>query len=107
MCEPLITSNEGLMDLEFHQLDCRYEGLRTRHPRKERQVLASLADHGQLLPVVVVAADVPFILVDGYKRVRALQRLAHDTVRATVWALSLIHISEPTRLGMISYAVFC
>ena len=25
---------------------------------------------------------------------------------ANVW-LSLIHISEPTRLGMISYAVFC
>src|SRR5450756_86304 len=24
-----------------------------------------------------------------------------------VWQLSLIHISEPTRLGMISYAVFC
>src|SRR5665648_1192129 len=24
-----------------------------------------------------------------------------------VWKLSLIHISEPTRLGMISYAVFC
>lgn len=75
------------VDLEFHQLDLRYEGLRTRHPRKERQVLASLADHGQLLPVVVVAADAPFVLVDGYKRVRALQRLAHDTVRATVWAL--------------------
>src|SRR5659263_727431 len=26
---------------------------------------------------------------------------------ATVLELSLIHISEPTRLGMISYAVFC
>src|SRR5450759_139335 len=26
---------------------------------------------------------------------------------ATVINLSLIHISEPTRLGMISYAVFC
>ena len=25
----------------------------------------------------------------------------------TVIGLSLIHISEPTRLGMISYAVFC
>src|SRR5450759_805118 len=25
----------------------------------------------------------------------------------TGFALSLIHISEPTRLGMISYAVFC
>ena len=27
--------------------------------------------------------------------------------RALVEDLSLIHISEPTRLGMISYAVFC
>src|SRR5450756_2251124 len=26
---------------------------------------------------------------------------------AAVWRLALIHISEPTRLGMISYAVFC
>src|SRR5450756_2996343 len=26
---------------------------------------------------------------------------------ALLWQLSLIHISEPTRLGMISYAVFC
>src|SRR5450756_1607557 len=26
---------------------------------------------------------------------------------STTWGLSLIHISEPTRLGMISYAVFC
>src|SRR5665648_1130303 len=25
----------------------------------------------------------------------------------TIYNLSLIHISEPTRLGMISYAVFC
>ena len=25
----------------------------------------------------------------------------------TLVSLSLIHISEPTRLGMISYAVFC
>src|SRR5678816_2969539 len=29
------------------------------------------------------------------------------TVRVAVFALSLIHISEPTRLLSISYAVFC
>ena len=75
------------MDLEFHQLDCRYEALRKRDPRKERQLLASLAEHGQLLPVVVVAADARFILVDGYKRLRALTRLAHDTVRAMRWEI--------------------
>src|SRR5450756_3041941 len=28
-------------------------------------------------------------------------------VSAVAYYLSLIHISEPTRLGMISYAVFC
>src|SRR5450756_194340 len=27
--------------------------------------------------------------------------------RVIVWQSALIHISEPTRLGMISYAVFC
>src|SRR5450756_1143147 len=38
-----------------------------------------------------------------------LQRsLAHPALAPlAVWYLSLIHISEPTRLGMISYAVFC
>lgn len=87
LCEARFIIDRGPMDLEFHQLDLRYDALRRRHPRKERGLLASLAEHGQLLPVVVVAADVPFVLVDGYKRVRALQRLAHDTVRATVWAI--------------------
>jgi ParB-like chromosome segregation protein Spo0J len=48
------------MNLELHQLDRRYEALRKRDPRKERQLLGSLAEHGQLLPVVVVAADARF-----------------------------------------------
>jgi hypothetical protein len=29
-----------------------------------------------------------FILIDGYKRVRALKRLARDTVRATSWQMA-------------------
>lgn len=73
------------MDLEFHELDRRYDALRKRDPHKERHLLASLAEHGQLLPVVVVAADERFILVDGYKRLRALTRLAQDRVRAMRW----------------------
>jgi ParB family transcriptional regulator, chromosome partitioning protein len=81
------------MDLECHQLDRRYEALRTRDPRKERQLLASLAEHGQQLPVVVVAADERFILVDGYKRLRALTRLAEDRVWAMRW-----DIDEPEAL---------
>ena len=78
------------MDLEFQQLDRRYEALRKRSPRREARLLASLAELGQQVPVVVVADGVGdgHVLVDGYKRVRALVRLRRDTVRATVWDLA-------------------
>jgi transposase len=36
------------MDLEFHQLDRRHEPLRRRRPERERSLLASLAEQGQL-----------------------------------------------------------
>ena len=77
------------MDLEHHQIDLRYENLRKRDPAKERQLLASLDESGQACPVVVLAqkGDVPFVLLDGYKRLRALKRLRKDTVRATIWEL--------------------
>ena len=76
------------MDLEFHQLDRRYEALRKRSPRREARLLTSLADAGQQMPVVVVAGECGRrVLVDGYKRVRALERLRQDTVRAVEWDL--------------------
>lgn len=78
------------MDLEFHQFDLRYEGLRVRRPEAERRLLSSLAQRGQQVPVVVVPASEPgrFVVIDGYKRVRALRLLRGDTVAATVWAMS-------------------
>jgi hypothetical protein len=78
------------MDLEFHQIDLRYEHLRKQDAAKERALLASLDMLGQACPVVVLAqeAAAPFVLVDGYKRLRVLKRLHRDTVRATVWDLA-------------------
>jgi ParB family chromosome partitioning protein len=77
------------MELEIGQLQLRYEKLRRRNARKERQLVASLADKGQLMPVVVVRASEgsTYVLVDGYKRVRALKSMREDLVRATLWAL--------------------
>lgn len=77
------------MELELHQLELRYEGLRKRSPRQERLLVASLAEIGQQLPIVVLEGGEGGrrIVIDGYKRVRALRRLAKDTVRATVWQL--------------------
>jgi len=79
------------MELEFHQLDLRYEELRVRRPVRERRLLTSLAERGQQVPIVVIALageSNRFIVIDGYKRIRALQRLGHDTVLATVWAMN-------------------
>ena len=45
------------MQLEFHQLDRRWEHLRVHHPGRQRRLLASLAESGQQTPIVVVAAE--------------------------------------------------
>ena len=42
------------MQLEFHQLDLRWEHLRVREPHRQRHLLASLAESGQQTPIVVV-----------------------------------------------------
>jgi ParB family transcriptional regulator, chromosome partitioning protein len=78
------------VNVELHQLDLRYEKLRTPKPEAERKLVGSLAAIGQQVPVVVVHGEGPerFVLVDGYKRVRALRRLGQDLVGATCWDLS-------------------
>lgn len=76
------------MKLELCQLDRRYEALRTRSARRERRLLSSLAEVGQQTPIIVVRDSVRWVVVDGYKRVRAVHRLAQDVVHATEWAMS-------------------
>ena len=75
------------MELEFHQIDVRYERLRVRQPVRERRLLASLAEAGQQIPIVVVATGPAYVVVDGHKRVRCLQRLQRDTVAAVIWEM--------------------
>jgi ParB/RepB/Spo0J family partition protein len=53
--------------------------------------LASLADSGQQVPIVVVAAEGcadRYVVIDGYKRITALEQLGRDTVEAVVWPMS-------------------
>jgi ParB family chromosome partitioning protein len=77
------------MELELHQLRLHYERLRKRHPARERQLLSSLAESGQQLPIVVVCEQASqYVVIDGYKRVRALKRLARDVVRSTCWEVA-------------------
>jgi uncharacterized ParB-like nuclease family protein len=79
------------MKLEFHQLNRRYEHLRVRHPGQQRRLIASLAASGQQTPIVVVAiSDTPdgYLVIDGYKRIAALEQLGRDTVEAVIWPMN-------------------
>jgi ParB/RepB/Spo0J family partition protein len=77
------------MELEFHQLDRRWEDLRIGRPERRRRLLASLAAIGQQTPIVVVASQPGrYLVIDGYKRVAALEQLGRDTVEAAVWPMS-------------------
>jgi ParB family chromosome partitioning protein len=80
-----------MMQLEFHQLDQRWEHLRVRPAAQLRQLMASLAEAGQQTPIVVVASEVGdgrYLVIDGHKRIAALRQLGRDTVDATVWPMS-------------------
>ncbi len=62
-----------------------------RHPGRQRRLLASLAESGQQTPIVVVAAEGQadrYVVIDGYKRIAALEQLGRDTVEAVVWPMS-------------------
>jgi ParB/RepB/Spo0J family partition protein len=79
------------MQLEFHQLDRRWEHLRVRDPHRQRRLLASLAESGQQTPIIVVLSPDHrdrYLVIDGYKRVAALEQLGRDTVEATLWQMS-------------------
>src|SRR5450756_2423540 len=53
------------------------------------------------------AADAVGYITSGGTESNIQAVRASEIISSTRQPLSLIHISEPTRLGMISYAVFC
>src|SRR5450756_2994889 len=74
-----------------------------RYKQWKKQDHASASQPPQLGNVQVVEG------VADTKDKQSHQEDSHQQVEqnSDLYDLSLIHISEPTRLGMISYAVFC
>ena len=83
------------MELEFHQLEKKYAGLRIGDGSRIARLVASLCEHGQQQPVLVVrgpgnadGSNGRYVLIDGYARVAALNELKRDSVEATVLDLA-------------------
>lgn len=76
------------MDIDLHQLELRHRDLRIHDRDQRRRLIGSVAEIGQQVPVIVIRDAERFVLIDGYLRVEALQRLHRDTAAATTWPLS-------------------
>lgn len=76
------------MEIDLHQLELRHEELRIVDADRRRRLIASVAEIGQQVPVIVVHDDEQVVLIDGYLRVEALRRLGRDTAAATTWPVT-------------------
>ena len=76
------------VEVDLHQLELRHRDLRIHDGKERRQLIGSVAEVGQQVPVVVIRDAERFVLIDGYLRVEALRRLHRDTAMATTWTLS-------------------
>jgi hypothetical protein len=75
------------------RLQLRFAATRVRDERAIQRLVQSIEECGQLIACIAVDERSPMrpdtagplVLIDGYRRVAALQRLAHDTVRVECW----------------------
>jgi ParB family transcriptional regulator, chromosome partitioning protein len=72
--------------IEHRCLQMRYAHLRIHDPKAIAKLMTSIEQYGQLAPVMAVPETThQWVLIDGYHRVKALERLGKDTVETEVW----------------------
>ena len=73
-------------EIEIAQIDLRYAHTRIQRPERLCSLSGSIERFGQILPVIVLReATETLVLIDGYQRVKALERSGRDTVIAEIW----------------------
>jgi len=85
-----ITNTTQTIELEWHQLELRYQSLRIHTASAVQHLMLSIHSYGLLVPITVTASGVqdrPWVVVDGYLRILALKALGYDLITATVWRI--------------------
>jgi ParB family transcriptional regulator, chromosome partitioning protein len=87
-----ITNMTQTIEVEWHQLELRYQSLRIHTASAVRHLMLSIHSYGLLAPITVTASGVsdrPWVVVDGYLRILALKALGGDLITATVWQIDV------------------
>lgn len=85
-----IPNTTQTLEIEWHQLELRYQSLRIHTVSAVQQLMLSLHSYGLLVPITVTPSSVqdrPWVVVDGYLRIAALKALGRDLVTANVWQI--------------------
>ncbi len=85
-----ITNTTQPIEVEWHQLDLRYQSLRIHTTSAVQRLMLSIHSYGLLVPITVVSSGIqecPWVVIDGYLRILALKALGHDLIAATVWKI--------------------
>jgi ParB/RepB/Spo0J family partition protein len=83
---------ENVQRIDLHALIPRFASLRLHDAPKLARLVASIEQQGQLMPVVAVPeADTAghWVLIDGYRRHEALQRIGEDRIWVDAWERSV------------------
>jgi hypothetical protein len=92
--EPACTANHPEGEVGLDRLELRFAATRVNDQRAVQRLVQSIEACGQLIACIVLheqtqaspAQAAPLVLIDGYRRVAALRRLARDTVRVECWS---------------------
>jgi ParB-like chromosome segregation protein Spo0J len=71
-------------EISISSLALRYAHTRIARPKVLNMMITSMDRYGQITPVIVVAEESLWILIDGYLRVQALTHLGRDVVAAEI-----------------------
>jgi len=84
------TSTYELMTVDLHQLQLPFTRFRIAAPKAVDALAHSIDQCGQLVAVVVVSeGEQSWSVVDGYRRIAALQRCGHDQAWVERWDCEL------------------
>ncbi len=75
-----------IKQIEIVHLDLSYGHVRVQNPKATIRMADALASYGQIMPILVVAQEMPsYTLIDGYLRVAGARRLGKDTLSAHIF----------------------
>ena len=82
----LLNAHTKMMTLQISSIDDRYSCYRLIDPKSETAMAESMERYGQLTPIVVgEPLEEQYLLVDGFKRLRACRELGYSQINVSIF----------------------